>query len=599
MTTLTFSNRYFQLTRSFAIKNWQDGLIEILTNSTDAYARVPGSESVDEKPVKITLSNDRRRISVLDNGVGMTTTDAMYNLLNVGTANTDSSQTRGYFNRGAKDVTAVGVVSFTCLKNEDWCKVTINPDLTATVLSKNEISEDAIRNIFGSSQSGVRVDLDLLEIHAISQALKLSEVGSLITNLFQLRSIMSSKKYKFTLTEGEETIDLTYVHRKSTLVDKIVYKVPGYEEVEATFQLFMTDSELPVPLDRRVQQNGILLRSSRTDYDVTFFDESFRYNRYSKYFYGFLTTEGVSIMLRDFEEKGASNKNPQLILNPSRGNVNLDHPFIRQLFSVPKLRLKTVLDLREMEDSTSTGRGKQSDPTHMVLNNVENVANNIIRSIVPNYFVHTERVKQIALAFKDVRDNYEVAALNLHEEIDVTNPNAADYGIPDTDVQIERIYSQEAEGKDMASVVQWGELKDAGDDVPMGVLDRYVNAQIDSSVRIKIDFVDLSDPSEQYKVINGNYVIYIKINLSNPIIKTTFEYDADSGVVKGVDTPLGQVHLMDIVSDVISWLYIEENSKQNTEREYSLLDGVLHGKSLYSSKRADIKMEMMNGIKIE
>ena len=146
MASLRFDNRYFQLTRSFAVKNFEDALIELLTNCVDAYTRLGDTASV--KPVHVKLSNDRKTISILDNGVGMFPADAEYNLLNVGKSNTDSSKTRGVFNRGARDCTSIGTIRFYCLRENQWCRVVIRPNLTAEIIPQPEIPKSEIDAIF-------------------------------------------------------------------------------------------------------------------------------------------------------------------------------------------------------------------------------------------------------------------------------------------------------------------------------------------------------------------------------------------------------------------------------------------------------------------
>jgi hypothetical protein len=56
--------------------------------------------------------------------------------------------------------------------------------------------------------------------------------------------------------------------------------------------------------------------------------------------------------------------------------------------------------------------------------------------MLPNCFVHNERVRQIAVAFKDVRDKYTIFSLNLQEGIDVKNPKKqkVNYSIEKSDI---------------------------------------------------------------------------------------------------------------------------------------------------------------------
>ena len=242
-TTLKFDNRYFQLTRSFAVKNLDDALSELFSNSIDAYTRLENFSEIESKmPVHIFLQNNRKSVCILDNGIGMYPEDAEYNLLTVGSSNTDSSQTRGVFNRGARDCTSIGTIRFDCLRGGRWCRIIIHPDMSAQVIKQDEISKEEIDQLFTFENNtythGVRVQLDLFDTYIPTQSL--SELATQISSLFQLRSIMSNTRYLFTLSEKSETLSLSYIFKKATLVDKLLFKVPGYENITALFQLFMT-----------------------------------------------------------------------------------------------------------------------------------------------------------------------------------------------------------------------------------------------------------------------------------------------------------------------------------------------------------------------
>ena len=303
-----------------------------------------------------------------------------------------------------------------------------------------------------------------------------------------------------------------------------------------------------------------------------------------------MTTEGLAYMLKDFEMNGPSDLNPQLILNPSRGNINIDHPFIRQLYSIPKLRFKSIIELREAEEFERM-QTSQNNNDHLILNNLENVANNLIKSEIPNFFVHNERVNKIALAFKDIEENYSIPFSALDNVIikDPREHNLA-YDVPGAG-SIQQLYIHDLNTREYTkSNPLFGEIQKNDEYTKTSEDDRLVNVDVDSSVKVKIDFVKLDSVEKQFKVIQGNYMIYIKINLLNPYVSSIFK-EVD-GEITGVDTPTGKVLLTDIVSEVLAWLFIEEQSKQNGEREYSILDGIIYGKDLYQNKRYDIKLEL-------
>jgi hypothetical protein len=591
---ISFNNRYFQLSRSQAVKNVQDAIIEIVTNSVDAYTRktIAGNESDSAQtcPISIKLSNTRKTITVTDNAIGMTTDSAIYNLLNVGASNTDSSQTRGYFNRGAKDITALGTVTFTCLKDGEWCKICITPALDVRVLRKDEIDESEIAGVFGSASSGVSVRIDLLDAFAISPKLSSQEVGSMISDLFQLRSIFMNSVYDITLVDGESNkpLKLVFVPPAATLVDEIKFRVPGYEHVHASFQLFMTSTEIPSSTERRVQKSGVLIKSLRSDYDLTFFDNSLRYNKYSNCFYGFLCTDGVAQMLVDFDKNGPTNSNPQLVLDPNRGGINVDHPFVRQLYSIPKLRLKTAMEMRELNDEARAVQTNM-DVRDFSLRSVEDIVTNLIKSHVPNYFKHVSNVRTIASAFKNISDNYITAT--IHDELQSASfPQKGVIAGTDTRPK-EVLVTPDVNSADAVdAAVQYGELSETGSDI-----EKFVYQQVDSGTRLKIDFVCMDYP-EQYRVVVGNSVVYIKINMSNELNKLVFDYDPETDTVKDISSHQSLVALSDIVADAITWIHLEHSAREDVSRDLSLLEGIMHGKNVYTSKKNNVKFELIKSL---
>ena len=577
---IVFNNRFYELTRSYAIKNWQDSLIELITNSSDSYIK-QGSESKD---IEITLKNNREKLCIFDHGIGMTTKEAVFNLLNVGNSLNSDSDVRGYFNRGAKDVTALGDVSFICLKDGECSRVTIKHNLD--VLSDIITDVKYISDIFGVYKTGVYVELSLLKVYRINETLDLPSISNMISSLFQLRSIMSSG-YNITLIEGDKKENVKFVHKPSSLVDSIDYKVPGYTHITASYQLYMTEEILPDILNRRMQQHGVLIKSSRTDYDMTLFNE-INNTHYAKYFYGFVVTEGISKMLKDYETLGPTDKNPQLILNPNRGGINVDHPFIKQLYSIPSLMFKTMVEAREMDSLSSNVK---TNSHSLELNNLENIANSIIKRSVPNYFIHKERVTNLALAVKDIQNNY-IITNKLHELDDIEVRDENIYNVPYTEIPIQKLYSKEPVIKDDSFIdVSYGDISN---EQGFSSLDRVVYAEKTKECVVKLNFIEFSkEKDKMYNTVVGNNIIYIYINTLHPIIKGEFIFD-DNGDLAKISNTKGSVILSDIISDSISWLYTEKKSGENDERDYTIKEGLLHCKDIYNNKKNELMIKLVD-----
>ncbi len=107
------------------------GLIELITNSDDAYVSMEGP-----KPGKITVEVEHRRnqpwrVIVRDRAKGMTTATMENRLARLGgrTSGFESGENRrGNLGRGAKDLAAFGKVTFESICDGYYAKFVLHPD---------------------------------------------------------------------------------------------------------------------------------------------------------------------------------------------------------------------------------------------------------------------------------------------------------------------------------------------------------------------------------------------------------------------------------------------------------------------------------------
>ena len=102
MSFINISERAYKYIRQFTIKNINDALVELITNATDAYNKTQYIERV----IKINIYNESR-ITVTDCAIGLTSDELSKAFLQVGNYTADDTS-RGFFSRGAKDISALG-----------------------------------------------------------------------------------------------------------------------------------------------------------------------------------------------------------------------------------------------------------------------------------------------------------------------------------------------------------------------------------------------------------------------------------------------------------------------------------------------------------
>ena len=136
---LSIGSRAYKYIRMGAVKNVVDALIELITNSHDAYNK----DSTLSKPHNIRIKpyyTGRKyieKVSLIDNAIGLTGDEMERNFLTVGNY-TSESGSRGFFSRGAKDISNIGNVTFQSIKNNKYSKVEINSIIGIFLLFKKK-----------------------------------------------------------------------------------------------------------------------------------------------------------------------------------------------------------------------------------------------------------------------------------------------------------------------------------------------------------------------------------------------------------------------------------------------------------------------------
>ena len=140
--SLSISSRGYMYIRSMSIQNVADALVELITNSDDAFQNKfaamekAGTRSswvsrhAGDIEVEFWAPNV---IKVRDHATGMDGATMVTNLLNVGDYTAAGDLSRGHFSRGAKDISALGDVTFMMVKNNLYSACKINYDTTVEI----------------------------------------------------------------------------------------------------------------------------------------------------------------------------------------------------------------------------------------------------------------------------------------------------------------------------------------------------------------------------------------------------------------------------------------------------------------------------------
>lgn len=351
MSFINISERAYKYIRQFTIKNLNDALVELITNSIDAYNRT----NFIERKIEI-IFNGNMQFHVIDNAVGLTAEELAQCFLQVGNY-TASDASRGFFSRGAKDISALGNVTFDSIKNGKYSQCVLDTDAYGNVTVSNIDVTDEIRNRIGinGSNNGLNVTLDILpnfqsfDISAMHNSLcKLGVLRDINTDI---RNIITLKQYDASNNLIFEQI-IRYQYPAATLLLDMEYTIPDYPDETARFVVYKSDKPIAQPIEESGLEFGFLIKDATTVYEVNTVDSKYRWNPYINYLYGYIKSDSIKKYLLDFDINGASFKNPYPIIDPSRlTGVNKLHPLIRGIYSIPLVRVDAIL--RELNNSVS------------------------------------------------------------------------------------------------------------------------------------------------------------------------------------------------------------------------------------------------------
>lgn len=348
MEFINIGERAYKYIRQFTIKTVMDALIELITNSIDAYNKC----NIVNKNIWILVSPTK--IIVRDNAKGLTSKELYDCFLQVGNYTAEDSS-RGFFSRGAKDISAIGNITFDAIKDGLYSQCKLNSDAYGALLIEDIQATQEIRTLFGISgtNNGLSVTIDLLpNFHNTN----FDNICHALIHSAQLRDIMSNKNNNIIISKIDNTISkrLLYTYPPGTLLLDLEYAVPNYTQYNARLVIYKTETAIEQPKKECEMEFGFLIKDSIAVYEVSTVDNKYRWNPYINYIYGFIYCDGIHELLLDYDKNGISPKNPYPIIDPSRlTGVNKQHPFIISLFSIATVRIDYIL--RQLNTTITSG----------------------------------------------------------------------------------------------------------------------------------------------------------------------------------------------------------------------------------------------------
>lgn len=380
---LEVDSRYIMQNATLAIRDIYDAIVELVTNADDRY-QVLGKKG----RIEIEIKRQKGKPSLLivrDFADGMTEETMKLKLSRIGgrvSGMEEGLAVRGTNSRGAKDVAALGSVSFesiACDGRLHTCRISehflFNLDASRSVKKKDR------RRLGIDKGSGTIVTIALKKECSVPNQKKLEEK---ISALVPLRDIIRKNGSKIIVRDlqrsREKEVTLPTYTGKKRLSER--FSVPGYPKAKAKLMIYRAHK--PFKRDKpRFRLGGILIKSKHAIHEATLFHPELERDPCASRFYGRLTCEAIDDLWNDFDERQSKRidplkSNPIPILDPSRkSGLIRGHPFVSKLYKEALKRLRPLVDeerRREQNERTKV----ESRQTRKRLNALEKAANNFI-----------------------------------------------------------------------------------------------------------------------------------------------------------------------------------------------------------------------------
>lgn len=376
---LEVTKRTLQQNAALAITDIYDAIVELVTNADDRYQILGRSGRIE-------IEVERRRggeisglLRVRDFADGMDDEVMLRKLARMGgreSGMAEGKPVRGTNSRGAKDVAALGQVSFDSIAEDGlYHHCCITPRFEFGDLRSEKVTGKIRRRLKIAKGTGTVVTIEVrghkIPLHDTMRA----QLGSLVS----LRGILANDERSVVLC------DLTQERRDAikapTLEGKVRVKksfhVPGYD---AKAKIVIQRAHQPFErAHRRFRRGGILVKSRHAVHEATLFDNRLENDPNALWFFGTLRCEAIDDLLNEWDDRYEADLpptllNPRPVIDPSRkSGLTKDHPFVEALFGEAKKLLKPLVEEERKRQESERSR-IESESTRKRLNQLEKLA---------------------------------------------------------------------------------------------------------------------------------------------------------------------------------------------------------------------------------
>ena len=365
-----------------AIRDVYDAIVELVTNADDRHQILR-----TEGKVEIELGRQGKGqpsiLRVRDFADGMTTGQMNRKLGRIGgrvSGLEEGHAVRGTNSRGAKDIAALGKVTFESIAGDGrmhTCR--IFPNLEYEADDARTVTPRVRKRLGIADGTGTLVTIEIEPSHTIP---KIDTLVPNVARLVRLRDIVWQKQTTIVVRglrkDGDRVVGL---HRPAgkRRVSK-TFAVPGYRGTRAKLVIFRARKRFRSEKSR-FRLGGILVKSRHAIHEATLFDRKLEWDPHAQWFFGRLTCEAIDDLWNEYDERQARGEphppeNPVPILDPSRkSGLTPGHPFVEALYQRALAMLRPLVEEERTREQRERARSVESQRTRKRLDALEKAAN--------------------------------------------------------------------------------------------------------------------------------------------------------------------------------------------------------------------------------
>ena len=366
-----------------AIRDVYDAIVELVTNADDRY-QILNTEGRIEIEIGRQGRGKPSILRVRDYADGLTTDQMNVKIGRIGgrvSGLEEGFAVRGTNSRGAKDIAALGNVTFESIAEDGrfhTCRIFENFEYEAD--DAKMATPHVRRQLCIMEGTGTVVTIQVDGTHTIP---KVSSLVPKIASLVRLRDIVLQKRTELVVRglSGGSWKAVIFRNPSGRKRVSTAFEVPGYPKATAKLLVYRARKKLTGGRADRFRIGGILVKSRHAIHEATLFDRSLEWDSNAHWFYGRLTCEAIDDLWNEYDERHARGdkhprENPVPILDPSRkSGLTPDHPFVKALYAHALTLLRPLVEEERTRAERERARSVESHQTKRRLNALAKAAN--------------------------------------------------------------------------------------------------------------------------------------------------------------------------------------------------------------------------------